>query len=84
MPGGKDPGPSIKKPNSYEALKEKGFSKSKAAAISNAQAQGRGRRHAMGVEGAKTRSDSDAKPMSKRGEAKPQAATKKYNKKENR
>jgi len=83
MPGGKDPGPSIKKPDSYEALKEKGFSKSKAAAISNAQAQGRGRRHAMGVEGAKTR-ESGAKPITKKGEAKPQKATRSYNKKENR
>jgi hypothetical protein len=83
MPGGKDPGPSVKKPDSYEALKEKGFSKSKAAAISNAQAQGKGRRHAMGVEGAKTR-ESGGKAMTKGGEAKPQKATKGYNKKENR
>jgi len=82
MPGGKDPGPSIKKPDSYEALKEKGFSKSKAAAISNAQAQGQGRRHQMGEKAARTRSDPDAKPMSKRGEAKPTSS--KYNKKENR
>lgn len=37
MPGGKKPGPSIKKPDTYEALKKKGMSKSKAAAISNAQ-----------------------------------------------
>jgi hypothetical protein len=83
MPGGKDPGPSIKKPDSYETLKEKGFSKSKAAAISNAQAQGRGRRHAMGVEAAKTR-ESGAKPISKGGEAKPQKATRRFNKPENR
>ena len=84
MPGGKDPGPSIKKKDSYESLKEKGFSKSKAAAISNAQAQGKGRRHAMGVEGAKTRENPKAKPITKGGEAKPQKATKGYNKKENR
>lgn len=83
MPKGKSPGPSVKKPDSYEALKEKGFSKSKAAAISNAQAQGGGRRHKMGVEGAKTR-ESGRTPMSKGGEAKPQKATKGYNKKENR
>lgn len=38
MPGGKDPGPSIKKPKVYEALKEKGMSKERAAKISNAQA----------------------------------------------
>jgi hypothetical protein len=39
MPGGKDPGPSIKKPKVYEALKDKGMSKEKAAKISNAQAK---------------------------------------------
>ena len=38
MPGKKRPGPSIKKPKTYEALKEKGMSKSRAARISNAQA----------------------------------------------
>lgn len=36
MPGGKSPGPSIKDPKQYEALKKKGFDKSQAAAISNA------------------------------------------------
>lgn len=40
MPGGKSPGPSIKKPDTYEALKKKGMSKTKAAKISNAQAAG--------------------------------------------
>ena len=39
MPGGKKPGPSIKKPKVYEALKEKGMSKERAAKISNAQAK---------------------------------------------
>jgi len=39
MPGGKKPGPSVKKPATYEALKEKGYSKEKAAKISNAQAR---------------------------------------------
>lgn len=81
MPGGKDPGPSVKKPDSYEALKDKGFSKSKAAAISNAQAQGKGRRHEMGEKAAATR-ESGRKPMSKTGEAKPTSNPK--NKKENR
>lgn len=38
MPG-TSPGPSIKKPDEYEALKSKGYSKSKAAAISNADAK---------------------------------------------
>jgi hypothetical protein len=38
MPAGKSPGPSVKKPKTYEALKEKGMSKERAAKISNAQA----------------------------------------------
>jgi hypothetical protein len=38
MPGGKKPGPSVKKPKTYEALKDKGMSKERAAKISNAQA----------------------------------------------
>jgi hypothetical protein len=38
MPG-KSPGPSVKKPKTYEALKKKGMSKSRAARISNAQAK---------------------------------------------
>lgn len=37
MPGGKDPGPSIKKKDTYEALKKKGMSKTQAARISNSQ-----------------------------------------------
>ena len=37
MPGKKH-GPSIKKPKTYEALRDKGMSKSRAARISNAQA----------------------------------------------
>ena len=38
MPG-KKKSSSIKKPNTYEALKDKGMPKSRAAAISNAQAK---------------------------------------------
>ena len=38
MPG-KNPGPSIKRPKMYEALKKKGLSKTRAAKISNAQAK---------------------------------------------
>ena len=38
MPKGKKPGPSVKKPRTYEALKDKGMSKERAAKISNAQA----------------------------------------------
>lgn len=44
MPGGKTPGPSIKRPRTYEALKEKGYSKEKAAKIANSQAKGKARR----------------------------------------
>ena len=36
MPRGKSPGPSIKRPKQYEAMREKGMSKGKAARISNA------------------------------------------------
>ena len=36
MPRGKSPGPSIKRPEQYEAMREKGMSKGKAARISNA------------------------------------------------
>jgi hypothetical protein len=71
----------VKKADSYDALRDKGFSKSKAAAISNAQAQGKGRRHAMGEKAAATR-ESGRKPIPKTGEAKPTKS--KYNKPENR
>jgi hypothetical protein len=37
MPGKKGTGSSIKKPKTYEALKDKGMSKERAARISNAQ-----------------------------------------------
>lgn len=43
MPG-KRPGPSIKKVAMYEDLKQQGYSKAKAAAISNAAAAGTLRR----------------------------------------
>lgn len=35
MPGGKDPGPSIKNNDQYEALRREGMSKEKAARIAN-------------------------------------------------
>lgn len=38
MPGKKH-GPGVKKPKTYEALRDKGMSKSRAARISNAQAK---------------------------------------------
>ncbi|HEY3008553.1 MAG TPA: hypothetical protein VGJ63_10905 [Micromonosporaceae bacterium] len=39
MPKGKSPGPSVKNPDTYEALRDKGMSKERAAKISNAQAK---------------------------------------------
>lgn len=41
MPGGKSPGPSVKAPKTYEALRDKGMSKERAAKIANAQAKKR-------------------------------------------
>jgi hypothetical protein len=38
MPGKKDPGPSVKDNDTYEALRDKGHSKEKSARIANAQA----------------------------------------------
>jgi hypothetical protein len=38
MSAGRKPGLSVKKPKTYEALKDKGMSKERAAKISNAQA----------------------------------------------
>ena len=55
MPGGKSPGPSIKRPKMYEDLKEQGMSKGKAARISNASAQGPKRRSQMASKAAATR-----------------------------
>lgn len=40
MPGGKKPGPSIKNPDMYEAMRKQHMPKAKAAAISNAAAAG--------------------------------------------
>lgn len=54
MPG-HDHGPSIKKANEYEALKKEGYSKSKAAAISNEAAKGPAARSAMAKKAARTR-----------------------------
>ena len=39
MPGKKDPGPSVKDPELYEALRDEGASKEKAARIANAAAK---------------------------------------------
>lgn len=39
MPGGKTPGPSVKRPAQYEGLRKAGYSKESAARISNAAAK---------------------------------------------
>lgn len=54
MVPGKSPGPSIKRPKVYEALKKEGYSKTSAAKISNAQAKK-----------GKKKSGSKSKPKSK-------------------
>lgn len=51
MPGRKNPGPSVKDPEQYGALRDDGMSKEKAARISNASAK-EGRR-AVGRRGGK-------------------------------
>jgi hypothetical protein len=38
MPATKKPGPSVKKPKTYEALRDKGMSKERSAKIANSQA----------------------------------------------
>lgn len=54
MPGHQH-GPSIKRPKQYEAIKEEGASKSKAAAISNEAAKGPKARSDMAKKAARTR-----------------------------
>jgi hypothetical protein len=54
MPG-HDHGPSIKKPKTYEAIRDEGSSKSKAAAISNEAAKGPAARSRMAKKAARTR-----------------------------
>ena len=53
MPGGKDPGPSIKDNEQYEALRDQGASKEKAARIANSG------RHQTGKKGGKAGSYED-------------------------
>jgi hypothetical protein len=60
MPG-KGPGPSIKKPDEYEDLKKQGYSKEKAAKISNASAQGPERRSEMAKKAARSRAKGTAR-----------------------
>jgi hypothetical protein len=44
MPGRRDPGPSVKDPEQYEALRDQGASKEKAARIANTDRQTAARR----------------------------------------
>ena len=41
MPGKKDPGPQVKNPEQYEALRDKGYSKEKSARIANSEGAGK-------------------------------------------
>ena len=66
MPGGKKPGPSIKRPEQYEALKEQGYSKEKAAAISNEASHGPAARSKMARKAADTRESPKKKAKPKR------------------
>ena len=66
MPGGKDPGPSIKNPEQYEALKAEGYSKSRAAAISNEASHGPAARSKMAKKAAATRESPKKKAKPKR------------------
>ena len=44
MPGGKSPGPSVKDPEQYEALRDQGASKEKAARIANTSRKSAGQK----------------------------------------
>lgn len=66
MPGGKKPGPSIRRPEQYEALKEQGMSKSRAAAISNEASHGPAARSAMARKAAATRESPKKKAKPKK------------------
>jgi len=57
MPGKKTPGPSVKDPEQYEALRDDGMSKEKAARISNASAKEG--RSTVGRRGAKAKDYDD-------------------------
>ena len=53
MPGNKKPGPSVKDDQTYEALRDEGASKEKAARIANAGAQKGRSRSSVGAQGGK-------------------------------
>jgi hypothetical protein len=59
MPGKKKPGPSVKDDKTYEALRDDGASKEKAARIANAGAQKGRSRSSVGAKGGKAGSYED-------------------------
>jgi hypothetical protein len=59
MPGKKKPGPSVKDPEVYEAIRDQGGSKEKAARIANAGAQKSRSRSSVGRKGGKAGSYDD-------------------------
>jgi hypothetical protein len=61
MPGKKKPGPSVKDDKTYEALRDEGASKEKAARIANAGAQQGRSRSSVGAKGGKAGSYEDWK-----------------------
>ena len=59
MPAKKSPGPSVKDPEVYEAIRDQGGSKEKAARIANAGAQKGRSRSSVGRKGGKAESYDD-------------------------
>lgn len=70
MPGNKKPGPSVKDDQTYEALRDEGASKEKAARIANAGAQKGRSRSSVGAQGGKAGSYDDWKVTDLRKRAK--------------
>ena len=70
MPGNKKPGPSVKDDQTYEALRDEGASKEKAARIANAGAQKGRSRSSVGAQGGKAGSYDDRKVTDLRTRAK--------------
>jgi hypothetical protein len=70
MPGKRKPGPSVKDDQTYEALRDEGASKEKAARIANAGAQGGRSRSSVGARGGNAGSYDDWKVSDLRKHAK--------------
>ena len=70
MPGKKKPGPSVKDAKTYEALRDEGASKEKAARIANAGAQNGRSRSSVAKKGGKAGSYDDWKVTDLRKRAK--------------